>query len=139
MQIRKLTEIKEIDEIIPLIQKLYQELGIDKYLSLAGYISWITISFPSSNFQIWKGVDGEVVKGYLIAHITQRFLVSECSIIDAFIEVNDESVTREVYDFIINWAKSEGCKQLSIVSKRDKAFVKKYGFEEFGTILIQKI
>jgi hypothetical protein len=139
MEIKKVTDFKELDELIPLIQKLYGGLGIDKYITLSGYISWITMGFPSGNFQIWKGEKDGIVVGYLIANITQRFLIKECSIVDAFMDVNDTEATDFVFQKVNEWAKEMGCTQISIVSKRDKAFMKRYNFDFFGSILIQKI
>ena len=139
MEVKKVVEYEDLDALIPLIQKLYAETGIDRYVSLVGYISWITVSFPSSNFQIWKGEENGEVKGYLIAHITQRFLIKECCIVDAFIDENDEATVKTVYAKINEWARENECKQISIVSKREKAFARKYGFDYFGSVMIRKV
>lgn len=139
MEIKKVTDFKELDELIPLIQKLHAEIGSEKYVSLLGYLSWIAINFPLENFQVWKGEKEGVVKGYIITQITQRYFVPECHIVDAFIEENDEEITSQVYQHIIDWAKSKGCNQLSINSTRSKAFERKYGFDYVGTTMIKKI
>ncbi len=139
MEVKKVTIFKELDELIPLIQKLYGEIGIDKYISMAGYLSWVTLNFPSANIQVWKAEKEGVAVGYLVANITQRFLIKECAIIDAFLEENDTEATDMVFNKINEWAKENNCEQISIISKREKAFMKRYGFDYFGTILIQKL
>jgi hypothetical protein len=139
MEVKKLTEVKELDDLIPLITNFYNELGTSDYFSLAGYISWIVFNFPSLNFQVWKYEKEGKVEGFLIAQITNRHFVMECSISEAFINFNNEEVTSFVYDHIKEWAKENGCKQIAIKTTREKAFGKKYGFEYFGTMMIQKL
>jgi hypothetical protein len=139
MEVKKVTELKELDNIIPLIQKLKNSVGNGKYSSMIGYLSWIVLNFPLDNFQIWKAEEDGVAKGYLITQITQRYFIPECCIVDAFMDENNSEIVDAVYSHVVAWAKEKGCNQISINTKREAAFAKKYGFEYLGTTMAKKI
>jgi hypothetical protein len=136
MELVKIKTLQEIDEIIPMIQKLHQEKD---FFSLTEFLTWISINLPLEYFQIWKTIEKGIVKGYLIVQITQFYFHSECNIVDAYMEANDGEFTREHFDFIETWAKERGCTILSCTSKRDIALSKKYGFKPLGMVLKKAI
>jgi len=139
MEIKKVTTFKELDQIVPMMKKLYDSIGSEKYISWSGYLTWIALNFPLKNFQIWTGWKDDTLIGYIIVQITQRFFVAECHIVEAYMEGVDEEGTNMVYNKIVEWAKSKDCHQLTISTKRDKAFAKKYGFESLGTTMAKEI
>ena len=138
MEFEKVVSIAEIDEIIPMIQKLHKGT-IDKYVTLAGFITWVSLNLPLSSFNVWKAKHEDKTVGYAIAEITQRYFVRECTVVDAYIEINDEEFVKKMYKFIRDWAEVNECKIFSCYSHRAEALSRKYKFDTYGTLLMQKI
>ena len=139
MRLDRITTVDQVDEIIPMIQKLHKET--DKYISLAGFLTWITINLinPQSKMQIWKVTHENKTVGYAIAEITLRYFVPECTVVDAYIEINDPKFVDEVEKFIMDWAEANACKIFSCYTNRAQAMSKRHGFDSYGTLLMKRI
>ncbi len=139
MDIVKVTRLSELDEIIPMIQKLHADSGIDKFVSLTGFIAYVSLKLPLVTFNVWKVMNEGKLIGYAIVEITQRYFETECMIVDAYMEKNDPEFTEQVFDFIQQWAKESGCTILSCHTNRAEALQKKYGFDAYGTVLMRRL
>lgn len=139
MELIKIKTMRELDDIIPMIKTLHEEQGLDKFFSLSGFLTWIAFNLPLENFQVWKVIDNDRLIGYCISQITTRYFELECSIVDAYMVINDPEFTQQAFEFIEKWGKEKGCTLLSCSSMRDMALQKKYGFEPVGMRLMKKI
>ena len=139
MEAVKVTKLSELDKIIPMIQKLHKDSGIDKFISLTGFLAYISLKLPFASFNVWKAREGERIVGYAIAEITQRYFENECMIVDAYMESPDEELSGFMFNFIQDWAVSNGCTILSCHSHRAEALRRKYGFDSYGTVLMKRI
>ncbi len=134
----KVISIDQIDEIIPMIQKLHAGT-IDKYVNLTGFLAWMSLNLPLSHFNVWKLKKDDKLVGYVVAEITQRYFVRECMVVDAYVEINDPEFSREMYQFIEDWATVNECKIFSCYTHRPEALCRKYKFDVYGTLLMKRI
>lgn len=135
----KVKSIAELDYIMPLIQKLHRYIGIDKYVSITGYMTWIVANLLNPTFAVWYGLKDGSVNWFVICQIQLRAGRLECAIVDACMETVDTGISDEMFGFIEEWARDQKCEFLSCYSKRPGAMERKYGFEEFGTVMIKAI
>lgn len=139
MDFMKVVSIRELDEILPMIEKLHKDFGMDEFISLSGFITWISLKLPLANFNVWKITEESKTVGYVIAEITQRYFENECMIVDAYMEKNDTAFTKEMFTFVKDWAESNNCTILSCHTKRVHAMSRAYGFKPYGMIMMQRI
>ncbi len=139
MKINQVTAAREIDDIMPLVNKLYDGIPLDKYISKAGYIAWLVGNIANPDFRIWYAIDGIEVKGFCVVQKQLRLFEFECHIHDAFMDFVDTEFSNEFFEMIESWAEDKQCTTISCFTFRPEGMIKRFGFERAGTLLIKAI
>lgn len=137
--IKKIDTLKELDELLPVILAFHAQMEFYSLYSASGFIGFITMNFFSNDFGIWICKKDNEIIGYTIVFISYRFFEKECTIIDAYIKENNESITSIGFETIENWAKAKECKYLSCYTLRDIGIGKKYGFKNKFNFMTKEI
>ena len=137
--IKKIDTLKELDELLPVILEFHAKMEFYSLYSACGFIGFLMMNFFNNDFGIWIYKKDNEILGYAIVSISYRFFEKECSIVDAYIKENNESVTSIGFEEIEDWAKIKGCKYLSCYTLRDIGIGKKYGFKNKFNFMIKEV
>ncbi len=125
--IEKISTFEELDEILPLIDKLHeQNREYSGLFTKSGYLAWLVTSFP--NLAIWVGREDGIVVGYIMVAVQYTYGKREAIVYEAYCESNNEELVDKAWQTVMDWAKGGGCHFLSCYSQRGKAIARKYGF-----------
>jgi len=130
MEIERITSVRQIDDILPMMMEAHKNGELYQGKSLAAYIYYCAFNliFPDQFALLMFKKDGSA-KGYIIAHIGSNQFENHCSIVDAHIDEYDLDATQRAYDMIEEWAISNGCIFMETISVRAEAVCRRYGFE----------
>jgi hypothetical protein len=139
MKINQATTVREIDDIVPLIDRLYEKSVIGRYISRSGYIAWLTMNIANPDFAIWYVTEGTEVKGFCILQKTLRLFEFECHVHDAFMGWYDTEFSEKFMESIESWAEDKQCTTISCLTSRPDGMSKRFGFEKAGSLMMKAI
>jgi len=140
MRINKVETAREIDDLLPMIKKIYDNTPLGKHISISGYIGWLLMNIPRPDFEIWYAInEHSEVCGFVVIEKVTRLFTFECHIHDAYMGWNDPRFSEQILDDIETWAADKQCQTISMYSNRSDALSKRFGFETAGTLLIKAI
>jgi hypothetical protein len=139
LTINQVTTAREIDDIIPLVNKLYEGKTLSKYISKAGYIAWLVGNIINHDFSIWYAMDEGEIKGFCVIQKTVRLFEFECHVHDVFMDWVDTKFSNEFFEKIELWAKEKQCTTITCMTGRPESMCKRFGFEQAGTLLIKAV
>jgi len=139
VNIARLTKWEELDTILPMMLEFHRGNKYYRLYPTSGFLSWLTLNFLNSNLAVW-GIyrDGNVV-GYSICQISWKWMVKECSIVDAVFGENQEELSKLLEKEIVDWANKNECTRLEAITGRVEAMERKYNAECVAGIIIRKL
>lgn len=138
IKIYKITEFKDLDKILPLIEEFRKQDNFLKHYSLAGIYSQLFFNFFNNDFSIWTAEeDGDII-GFMVAGISHKYFDKHCHIEMAYMKKLNCAASDTGFDMVIDWARENKCKFLTCFSQR-AGFPKKYKFEIVTNFLTIKI
>ena len=134
IDVRRITEHEELDDILHLIRRLHEMYNVT--IPFSAFIGSIATQLKNPFQGIWVGSEAGRPVGYAIAAIEMSYYEFQCVLIDAYMEKIDEFASNHVWDLITLWAKEAGCKRIVTYTYRDtKAVYTKYGFKPVTTYM----
>ena len=124
--VKKLTMYAEIDEVLPLMAKLAE----GRPYPFAGYLLWLMTSFPV--LSIWVAYQNEKPVAYLTAGLEFTYTVKEAIIYEMYSDADNVDVAFELWQAIQEWAKENGCINISCYARNPKLadiLQMRYGFK----------
>jgi hypothetical protein len=143
IEVRRITEYSELDQILPLIQGLHKMHSMP--LSISAKIAQIALQLQSPYQGIWVGYEEGRPVGYAIATIETSSFELQCLLVDVYTEKIDDkelamSHIAHVFDLITLWAKENGCKRIVTFTYNDpKVAEKKWGWKPITTYMMKEI
>lgn len=138
IEVKRITEHKELDQILPLIHRLHNMYDIP--IPLSAFVGYVSMHLKNPFQGVWVGYESGRAVGYAIASIESSYFELQCVLVDAFMEKIDEAASAHVWDLITMWAQEAGCKRIVTYTYRDaKAVYMKYGFKPITTYMIKEL
>jgi len=140
MEIERITSVRQIDDILPMMMEAHKNGELYQGKSLAAYIYYCAFNLMfQDQFAILVFRNEEKAVGYIIAHIGNNQFENHCSIVDAHMVEYDLEATQRAYDMIEDWAISNNCIFMETISVRAEAVCRRYGFEPVSQYLRKSI
>jgi hypothetical protein len=139
--IAKIATLKELDEMLPMIQEAHESKYFKFYdqYTYSGFVHYLVNNLWSPYFGIFKITESDEIVGYFILETISRFLTKECLVLESFMTKNDGLLSDEGHDFAVAWAKEQGCEHISCYTVRDDAIKRKWDFNNVSSFMIKKL
>ena len=140
MEIERITSVRQIDDILPMMMEAHKNGELCQGKSLAAYIYYCAFNLMfQDQFTLLVFRDEGVTVGYIIAHIGNNQFENHCMLVDAYTIKNDPESIQRAYDMIEEWAISNNCIFMETFSVRAAAVCRKYGYASIAQYLRKSI
>jgi hypothetical protein len=142
IEVRRITEYSELDQILPLIQTLHEMWNMP--MSISAKIGQIALQLQSPYQGIWVGYEEGRPLGYAIAVIESSCFELQCHLTDVYtVKIEDKELAvsqiAHVFELIALWAKEAGCKKIVTFAYNDPKVAEKWGWKPITTYMMKEI
>lgn len=127
-----------------MIKRLYTPQQVLSILSVPlndrrDILMWAVRNVESPKCLVMVGMEKNKVFGFLVAGIGEQFNQEiVCNVMEAE-SSGDGETHKKVFELVQKWALAQGATSFEILTKRPKAFIRRWGFQEKGTLLTRRI
>jgi N-acetylglutamate synthase-like GNAT family acetyltransferase len=126
---RQVTNKNDLFVLLPLIAKFQQKTG-GSFLN-EEFLEWL---IKSNDLQIWLAYNGCVPIGYIIFGICYNYFLPHVFVYQVYLESGYSA--KQIFLTLLKLVTKElGLSKIRMITKRDKGFQKKFGFNELGVLM----
>ena len=140
MIIKRLTNLFELDDILPMMQEFHSQYLLPYWpYPFSSYLAHVVSIFFLPTCAVWVGYEDDKPIGYLLAKIQYNFSILECVLMDVYSKVHSHDDFTKMWDTLIAWAKENNCTYLVGQTVRVEDYMAKYGYKKGMTTLFKEL